>query len=85
MEFPGRAAIHEMDVVNGVVDKIPVSVYVLTSNNRRTIERCLRSLSWAVELVIVDSYSTDGTYEISKQHTEKVFRRKWTGHRDQYQ
>jgi len=74
-----------MDVVNGVVDKIPVSVYVLTSNNRRTIERCLRSLSWAVELVIVDSYSTDGTYEISKQHTEKVFRRKWTGHRDQYQ
>jgi len=74
-----------MDVVNRVVDKIPVAVYVLTSNNRRTIERCLRSLSWAVELIIVDSYSTDGTYEISKQYTEKVFQRKWTGHRDQYQ
>ena len=74
-----------MDVVNRGVDKIPVSVYVLTSNNRRTIERCLRSLSWAVELIIVDSYSTDGTYEISKQYTEKVFQRKWTGHRDQYQ
>jgi glycosyltransferase involved in cell wall biosynthesis len=74
-----------MDVMNRRVDKIPVSVYVLTSNNRRTIERCLRSLSWAEELIIVDSYSTDGTYEISKQYTEKVFQRKWTGHRDQYQ
>jgi glycosyltransferase involved in cell wall biosynthesis len=35
--------------------------------------------------VIVDSYSQDGTYEICKKYTDKVFRKKWTGHRDQYQ
>ncbi len=68
-----------------MMEKIPVSVYVLTTNNRRTIERCLKSLSWAEELVVVDSFSEDGTYEICKQYTDKIFRRKWAGHRDQYQ
>lgn len=67
------------------MEKIPVSVYVLTTDNRRTIERCLKSLSWAKELVVVDSFSQDGTYEICKQYTDKVYRKNWTGHRDQYQ
>jgi glycosyltransferase involved in cell wall biosynthesis len=65
--------------------KIPVSVYVLTTNNRRTIRRCLGSLAWAEEVVVVDSMSTDGTFDLSREYTEKVFRRAWTNHRDQYQ
>jgi glycosyltransferase involved in cell wall biosynthesis len=68
-----------------MIGKIPVSVYVLTFNNRRTIEQCLRSVAWAEELVIVDSFSTDGTYEICQRYTGRTFQRKWTGHRDQYQ
>lgn len=68
-----------------MIGKIPVSVYVLTFNNRRTIDRCLKSLAWAEELVIVDSFSTDGTYEICQRYTDRTFQRKWTGHRDQYQ
>jgi len=67
------------------MEKIPVSAYVLTTNNRRTIERCLKSLSWAQEVVVVDSFSQDGTYEICKQYTDKIFQKKWMGHRDQYQ
>ena len=67
------------------MEKIPVSVYVLTTNNRRTIERCLKSLSWAQELVVVDSFSQDGTYDICKQYADRIFQRKWTGHREQYQ
>ncbi len=66
-------------------DKVSISVYVLTCNNRRTIERCLRSLQWAQELVIVDSFSTDGTYELCQQYTDRVYRQEWKGHRDQYQ
>ena len=69
----------------GAMDKVPVSVYVLTYNNRRTIEPCLQSLGWAQELVVVDSFSTDGTYEICQQYTDKIYQRKWSGHRDQYQ
>ncbi len=68
-----------------MTEKIPVSVYVLTTNNRRTIERCLKSLFWAEELVVVDSFSQDGTYEVCKQYAHKLFQRAWTGHRDQYQ
>ncbi len=68
-----------------MAEKLPISVYVLTFNNRRTIERCLKSLEWAEELVVVDSLSTDGTVEICKRYTEKVYQRPWAGHRDQYQ
>ncbi len=65
--------------------KLPISVYVLTFNNRRTIERCLKSLWWAEELVVVDSGSTDGTYEICQKYTDRLYRRPFQGHRDQYQ
>ena len=65
--------------------KLPISVYVLTFNNRRTIERCLKSLQWAEELVVVDSGSTDGTYEICQGFTDKLYRKEFQGHRDQYQ
>src|SRR4030042_5006805 len=68
-----------------MIEKIPVSVYVLTYNNRRTIERCFKSLYWAEELIVVDSFSHDGTFEICKQYTEKASQREWKGHRDQYQ
>lgn len=68
-----------------MIEKIPVSVYVLTFNNRRTIEQCLKSLDWAEELIVVDSFSTDGTYEVCQHYTDKTYQRKWTGHRDQYQ
>lgn len=68
-----------------MADKIPISIYVLTFNNRRTIERCLKSLDWAEELVVVDSGSTDGTYEICQRYTDKLYRREFQGHRDQYQ
>ena len=68
-----------------MTEKMAVSAYVLTFNNRRTIEGCLKSLDWVEELVVVDSLSTDGTYEICQRYTEKAFQRPWTGHRDQYQ
>jgi len=62
-----------------------ISVYVLTFNNERTIERCLRSLRWADELVIVDSDSTDNTLKICRRFTDHVYQRKWTNHQEQYQ
>ena len=68
-----------------MANKVPVSVYVLTYNNSRTIERCLKNLMWAEELLVVDSFSTDGTFEICQRYTDKVYRREWKGHCDQYQ
>ncbi len=62
-----------------------ISVYMITFNNERTIERALQSVTWADEIVVVDSFSTDGTVEICRRFTQNVIQRKWPGHRDQYQ
>jgi glycosyltransferase involved in cell wall biosynthesis len=66
-------------------ERIPISVYVLTCNNERTIERCLASLEWADEIVVVDSGSQDATLDICRRFTDRVYHREWTGHQDQYQ
>ncbi|MBM4348322.1 MAG: glycosyltransferase family 2 protein [Deltaproteobacteria bacterium] len=72
-------------MTNKMIEKLPVSVYVLTFNNLRTIEQCLKSLHWAEELVVVDSGSTDGSYEVCQRYTDKLYRKEFQGHRDQYQ
>jgi glycosyltransferase involved in cell wall biosynthesis len=65
--------------------KTKISVYMITYNNARTVGRALESLKWADEIVIVDSFSTDKTVEFCRKFSDKVFQRKWPGHRDQYQ
>ena len=45
----------------------PLSVSVLTFDNERTLEFCLKSVSWADEIVVLDSFSTDRTLEIAKK------------------
>ena len=62
-----------------------ISIYMITYNNERTVERALESITWADEIVVVDSFSNDKTVEICRKFTDNVFQRKWPGHRDQYQ
>ena len=40
-----------------------ISALVITYNEIGYIEKCLESIAFADEIVVVDSYSTDGTYE----------------------
>jgi glycosyltransferase involved in cell wall biosynthesis len=56
-----------------------ISATILTKDNEGTIERCLKSLSWVHEIVVVDSFSTDSTVEIAKRYTQKVIQRPWCG------
>ncbi|MFA6321078.1 MAG: glycosyltransferase family 2 protein [Candidatus Omnitrophota bacterium] len=57
-------------------NKIPVSVVVITKNEEDNIAECLKSVSWADELVVLDDNSTDKTVEIAKKYTDKVSSRK---------
>ncbi|MCM8782697.1 MAG: glycosyltransferase, partial [Candidatus Omnitrophica bacterium] len=41
-----------------------ISALVTTYNEERNIKDCLKSIMWADEVVVVDSYSTDKTVEI---------------------
>lgn len=49
------------------------SAVVLTYNNSAVISRCLKSLNWCDEVVIIDNFSTDDTVKIAKKLGAKVF------------
>lgn len=54
--------------------KLPISAIVLTFNEEKKIEDCLKSATGFIEdIFVVDSFSTDNTINIVKQYTEKVF------------
>lgn len=56
--------------------KVIFSVVVLTKNEEVNIERCLRSVAFADEIIIIDDYSTDKTVEIAKKYKAQVFQRR---------
>ena len=55
-----------------------LSVIIITYNEEENIKRCLESVKWSDEIVIVDSFSNDKTVEIAREYTSKVFQKKWT-------
>jgi (heptosyl)LPS beta-1,4-glucosyltransferase len=60
-----------------------VSVTVITKNEATDIGAALSSVSWADEIVVVDSHSTDDTVSVARQHTPCVVVRDWNGYIDQ--
>jgi len=57
-----------------------LSVTVITLNEENEIGDCLESVSWADEIVVVDSGSSDRTVEIAKKFTDKVVYHPWAGY-----
>jgi len=55
---------------------VPVSVVVITKNEEKNIIRCLNSVSWADEIIIVDDNSCDSTIELAKKFTDKIITKK---------
>jgi glycosyltransferase involved in cell wall biosynthesis len=60
-----------------------ISVAIITNNEERNIERCLKSVQWADEIVIVDDFSTDRTIEIAKRLNAKIIQTDWMGYAKQ--
>lgn len=50
-----------------------ITVCIICKNEQEKISQCLDSVSWADEIVIIDSGSTDNTVEIAKKYTDKIF------------
>ena len=57
-----------------------ISVTIITHNEEANIERCLKSLGWADEIVVLDSFSGDRTVEICRRYTPHVYQEKWSGY-----
>lgn len=56
-----------------------LSVIIICKNEAQHIGRCLASIAWADEIIVLDSGSTDNTIAICKQFTEQVFSTDWPG------
>ena len=56
-----------------------LSVAVITYNEEQNISRTLASVSWADELVVVDSGSTDKTLELAHAAGARVLHQSWLG------
>jgi glycosyltransferase involved in cell wall biosynthesis len=61
----------------------PISATLITCNEERNIAEALQSISWADEIVVVDSGSSDGTVAICRKFTDRILHRDWTGFVDQ--
>lgn len=61
------------------MEKAKISATIITYNEEQNIERCLKSIQWVDEIVVVDSYSTDNTIEICKKYKCNVIQTKWKG------
>ena len=63
-----------------------ITPLILTCNEAPNIARCLAGLSWAGEIVVVDSFSDDETVEIAKSFPHvRVVQRAFDNHRNQWE
>ena len=57
-----------------------LSVVIITLNEAEDLPRCLASVEWADEIVVVDSGSTDGTLELCRAHPKvRLFEQAFLG------
>ena len=65
-------------MISGGMDKI--SVILITQNEEKNIDACLRSVSdFADEIIVIDAFSEDKTEQIAREFTERVYQNKWPG------
>lgn len=59
--------------------KPSLSIIIITKNAAETLEKCLMSVSFADEIIVIDHESTDNTVEIARKYTPYVFQMDWQG------
>jgi len=62
-----------------------VSVVIIAKNEEACIRRCLESVKWADEVVVVDDFSTDRTVAICREFTDKIHQKAMVGFGEQKQ
>ena len=62
------------------VELPPVSGVVICLNEADRIGRCLESLSFCDEIVVVDSGSSDATRDVARAYTERVIEQPFLGY-----
>ena len=63
----------------------PLSVFITTYNNDRTLKACLNSVQWADEIVVLDSFSTDNTLTMAQNYGARISQHEFMGYGRQKQ
>ncbi len=58
---------------------LPLTLLVITRNEAANIARCLDSVPFAAEKIVLDSGSSDRTVEIARAHGARVVHQDWLG------
>jgi glycosyltransferase involved in cell wall biosynthesis len=66
-------------MISKEISRIPISVIVMTKDEERNIEKCLRSVANFEEVFVVDSGSEDRTCQIAEEMGVEVFQFHWDG------
>ncbi len=59
-----------------------VSAVIIVYNEEHNLPACLDTVSWADEIVVVDSHSQDRTVEVARKYTDAVYQKEYQGHID---
>jgi glycosyltransferase involved in cell wall biosynthesis len=59
--------------------KVPLSVVVIAKNEEKNIARCLSSVQWAEEILVIDSHSQDQTCVLANGLGARVVTQDWLG------
>jgi len=66
-------------------EKLPLSVAIITKDEEERLPNCLKSVTFADEVLVVDSGSTDGTVALAKSFGARVLVEAWRGYSGQKQ
>jgi glycosyltransferase involved in cell wall biosynthesis len=65
------------------LNSLPISILIITFNEEENLRACLDAIDWCDDIVVMDSFSTDGTVEIAKKYGAHVYQRQFDDFADQ--
>ena len=52
-----------------------ISVVIITKNEEKNLDKCIKSVKWCDEIIVIDDNSIDKTIEIAKKHKALIYQR----------
>jgi len=57
-----------------------ISAVLITKDEELNIRRCLESITWVDEIIVIDSESVDNTHSIANEYGAKIYSPDWQGY-----